>query len=617
MSQKAWMQAYTKGSKALQARLEKIHANNPEFQDFVKKHGFGGNLSVKQSGIQKKSEPVQIAAKEPEKVGGDREALIKAAAEKIRNRRMAAGNRAAFGGELGGGFSMPHASFRTYRESVNEEVPYGDATYTMRRGGWIVKRNGKPASAVLPTEHDARNFIDSTKQTPGKKFMRMLRTKLKSLAAESAENRARVRSYDSAVVTSKSGKIHKLASEKKKTLINRIAAHMSNPKFTNVSKRYFNAAFQLNNEATEMTDENKTLNELRKATLASYLAKAGKNVRTDTNLAASFDNDYYHQLKIANKHHPNVINGVEKDPKRLKDAEQQMAVNANIRDKFKRGAENRIKGIARAGRLLTKEDVLNERNTESHPELWNTHELVHKSGKVLKKGDKVKTSDGTHKIVGFELPHHSGSTGRVFVHDKQAAFKMASYFPSVVDAKIRKKVGMKIVKEDAVNEVSLVKKVKRSLAGWGAFDKDSPRELVNRTKAHDTKTLKTLQTDKKKGKGSPAELQQKVINRELKKRGVAEEAINEISRSTIAKVATKRYQQAQKALKDKNYPEYVKKIQKSHRAADATTPKTGWSHEEETQAPAGEPIVEVSAQEKYRKIKEAKVKAACSCGKGK
>jgi hypothetical protein len=121
MSQKAWMNAYTKGSKSLQARLAKVHAKNPEFQEFMKQHGMGANLSVKQSGIQKKSvatvKPVTDAS--PEKNVGSREAMIKAAAEKIRGRRLAASNRSAFGGELGGGFSMPGGGFRRYSEEVS------------------------------------------------------------------------------------------------------------------------------------------------------------------------------------------------------------------------------------------------------------------------------------------------------------------------------------------------------------------------------------------------------------------------------------------------------------------------------------------------------------------
>lgn len=392
MSQKAWMQAYTKGSKSLQARLAKIHANNPEFQDFVKKHGFGGNLSKKQSEKQKVSssptvKPVDQPNPETKKGPADREAMIKAAARKIQDRRAAASNRVAFGGELGGGFSLPNMGFRTYREEtereisdreeieysnelkrektqneirkhrdaqrkkmkkgftytpkkwvkeetveesaltggrepgrypvsrvghshdsltvrrgvnyggkpvfvskkmnknyepeeqarlkakikqaltkeatekwkvtdkddkhytmknakgdsvrisrkvwdmkkggvlhgskskrgtfrptglyMGEDVPYKDASYTMRRGGWVVKRNGKVTSIVLPTEDHAKAFIDSTRATLATKVGAVIRRKAKeiargmgrySYATESAANRRRIRSWDSAIM---------------------------------------------------------------------------------------------------------------------------------------------------------------------------------------------------------------------------------------------------------------------------------------------------------------------------------------------------------------------------------------------------------------------------------
>ncbi len=195
----------------------------------------------------------------------------------------------------------------------------------------------------------------------------------------------------------------------------------------------------------------KALNELKKATMASYLSKAGKVIRADTKIANDFDDDVTRHMRVANKNHPNVVTpGHEKDPEALKNAEHQMKVNADLRDTFRRSAKNRIAGIARAGRLLAKE-----------------------------------------------------------------------------------------------------------------------------------------------------------------------ETVNEVSRSTIAKVATARYQQAQAALKDKDYGGYVNKMKKAIKAADKTTPNTGWSPEDD---PKNEevvvPVVE-SAQEKYRKIKAAKVKAACSCNKGK
>lgn len=65
----------------------------------------------------------------------------------------------------------------------------------------------------------------------------------------------------------------------------------------------------------------------------------------------------------------------------------------------------------------------------------------------------------------------------------------------------------------------LGKTIKRGMAGWGAFDKDKPADVVKRVKGQDTDTLKGLSNRGSTGKGSPAELQQKAIERELKKRG--------------------------------------------------------------------------------------------------
>jgi len=276
MSQKAWMQAYTKGSKAMQDRLAKVHRNNPEFQEFVKKHGFGGNLSVKQSGLQKKGS-VQtvkpVTDPHPEKSDLDREAMIKAAAEKLRNRRQANANRVAFGGELGGGFQLPGSSFRRYSESIDESGPYAamiankkqkdyeelvrretqerdeinrmndfnavqkhrdevrkkmkkgftytpkkwvkeditykDGTIAMYKGGWIAKRGSKRLGAVVPTDDHAKKLIDATHKSLGQKTVDVITRKRQeiarglgrfSLATESAANRRRIRSWDSAIL---------------------------------------------------------------------------------------------------------------------------------------------------------------------------------------------------------------------------------------------------------------------------------------------------------------------------------------------------------------------------------------------------------------------------------
>jgi len=107
--------------------------------------------------------------------------------------------------------------------------------------------------------------------------------------------------------------------------------------------------------------------------------------------------------------------------------------------------------------------------------------------------------------------------------------------------------------------------------------------------------------------------------------------VNEVKTSTIVSVATKRYAQAQQALKDKDYGGYVKGMKKAIKAADATTPKSGWSAEDDADTGVfGGPLPhknlskgqqaaldkvlpkreEVSPQEKYRQIRENKAKSA-------
>jgi len=277
----------------------------------------------------------------------------------------------------------------------------------------------------------------------------------------------------------------------------------------------------------------KALNELKKATMAAYLAKAGGHVRAGTSIAKSFDDDVFRHMKVVNQHSPYNVNGAEKDPEKLAHATKQMNVNAELRDQFKRGAQNRIKGIARAGRLLAKEEAIEEGKNPYGP----GYKLVDKDGTELKVGHKfMHTShhEGSkpehHTITGWqsgEQRGNSSSSGRVAV--KVGKGKKAydtEYFPHVF--------GMKVVKE---------------------------------------------------------------------------ETLDEVSRSTIAKVATARYQQAQTALKAKDFGGYVKKMGKAIKAADKTTPNVGWSPEddkknEEVVAPV------VSAQEKYRQIREQKVRAA-------
>lgn len=76
------------------------------------------SISATQAGkttTTKKPETISTQAKP-----ADRIQAIKNAAEKLRLRKAAASNRKAFGGELGGGFSMPGSSFRRYSEETEK-----------------------------------------------------------------------------------------------------------------------------------------------------------------------------------------------------------------------------------------------------------------------------------------------------------------------------------------------------------------------------------------------------------------------------------------------------------------------------------------------------------------
>lgn len=125
--------------------------------------------------------------------------------------------------------------------------------------------------------------------------------------------------------------------------------------------------------------------------------------------------------------------------------------------------------------------------------------------------------------------------------------------------KAAEKKGMSIMinsVEQGVAEGGVVKSIKRGMAGWGAFDKDKPADVVKRVKGQDTDTLKGLSNRGSTGKGSPAELQQKAISRELKKRGeqgVAEEQLDELSPQTLASYKKKAGADATQADKRGDY----------------------------------------------------------------
>jgi len=377
MSQKAWLNAFTKGSVQLQDRLKKVHKNNPEFQNFLKTQGMDSTLSVKQSGLHQKSVATvkPVTQPSPEKNPGSREAMIKAAAEKIRDRRLAASNRVSFGGELGGGFSMPGGGFRRYSEALEEskiedairahpgvsyyggksddhfvelhkgyemdgqrsfgnpsaaeakkmlkhvkkvqatdesvaanfravvpglgklqaknraldldgeleqgilnktltraqrmakakhierfarvasggnafrkeDIAYKDGSIRMYKGGWIALRDGKKLGTTMPSDEHAKQLLDSTRKSIGRKTMDILKKKKfeimrglghNAMATESVESRKGGRSWDSAVAKKTLKDRVMKALERKR--INRTIDYIKNPKYSVLDKNTIN-----------------------------------------------------------------------------------------------------------------------------------------------------------------------------------------------------------------------------------------------------------------------------------------------------------------------------------------------------------------------------------------
>ena len=432
----AWKSAFEKGSKRIQSNLRKIHAKNPEFQEFVNKHGFGVTLSKKKAENQSAKrppssptvKPTSPAHPEAKKGPVDRLAMIKAAQEKRKLRNQAASNRIAWGGELGGSFQMPGNSFRRYSESLEE-------ARKKRVMGFDMTLQKPPQLPAPKGGHPVPKGYERIKDSHGTNVLRKKVAErfelMKPILAEGSQDD--MSSWDSAIVRTRFGRI-KTPKAKKDRFMNKLR-RVARKKIKKV----------LATEYTEMSSK-EALQELKKATYASYLQKAPQRVRSGTSLAKGFEDDYYGHLSKALKHSPNVLTfdpekEKAKDPEKLKHHEGQMKIAKDLQTDFARGAKNRIKGIQRAGRLLSKEeveDVLSETNTLARPEIWKTHELRHdETGKVFKKGDKVKDFRGDeHEILGFAPPHKESSSGRV--HTDQGVF-----FPGVVGATIHKKSAVK------------------------------------------------------------------------------------------------------------------------------------------------------------------------------
>lgn len=531
----AWKSAFQKGSKQLQSRLAKIHANNPEFLNFVKKHGFGATLSMKQAEKQKTSSVVSVPplakiGSDAKKSDIDRENLIKQTVEKVKARKQASSNRVAFGGELGGGFVMPRSGFRRYSESWT-------AASSMHKANDLKKVNESAKKAKKPMR-----TIKDPPQLPGPKggfpipkgFIRvkdpwgfnvLKRIKehlnhkldeLKPVIAESVANRARYFSHDSAILPGKLPSLTTPLPKSRKMTYDKELPFDPDPIKKNpgvvVGKNpvgYSRArhlarmglrkmlAKKVTTENSKMSNK-KSLNELKKSTLASYIQKSAENLPTKTSLATDFSNSMSAADREARKHAKKIekSRGTDADAYvAWRKAKERSDGNAYWAAKFGKEAKLRLRGIKLASTKLAKEGVVidaglsdkgtglkakksvsnidaakrsqaqfdkkmasksvyNKKTGNYDPVKEETieegknpygpgYKLVDKEGKQLHVGHKFKDEDGEHhEVTGWQSGAQRGnfsSSGRVAVKvGKGKDAYHTEYFPHVFDFKVVK-----------------------------------------------------------------------------------------------------------------------------------------------------------------------------------
>ena len=234
---------------------------------------------------------------------------------------------------------------------------------------------------------------------------------------------------------------------------------------------------------------------------------------------------------------------------KLEESERTMSRAAKGNEKY---GKDGMKALAKAGREGASEkklDAIRDKhdnyNEDSDP-CWDSHKMVGTKKKGGKTVPNCVPKESLAEGFNHEYDDEAGMAQSNLLTTARAVMgllktiKDRDNLPEWGQEKIAKAEMMlvsvwdylqsqKEMGNDPQQSVAegLGKTIKRGMAGWGAFDKDKPADVVKRVKGQDTDTLKGLSNRGSTGKGSPAELQQKAISRELKKRseqGVAEGA---------------------------------------------------------------------------------------------
>jgi hypothetical protein len=349
------------------------------------------------------------------------------------------------------GFNMLH--------KIKEDLKFKDGIISMCRGGWVAKRGGVQIGPATTDVKVAQEYISRSMNSIGKKLKRVLDMKKKEIEGGLGKY-----SMTEVKLPFTPDPLRKDQGNLGIT-VGRRPVGLSRARW--LARMALNKQLkQTKNEDSSMTNKKKTLTELKKSTLASYVKKAAPRIRSGTSLSKSFFDDAFPWLKLSNKHHPMVFDpkdpeGKDKNPAILAKADLNYDMTMKLSKDFGRGADNRIKGIQRAIKRLAKEEVVIEEGKNPYGAGFK---LVHsKTGQVYNVGDKFKDEGETHTILGWQHGSQRGnpaSSGRVSVKVGGKKGYKQEYFPHVFD--------MKVVKEDsAITQTakSLFTKLKQEARG--------------------------------------------------------------------------------------------------------------------------------------------------------
>ena len=108
------------------------------------------------------------------------------------------------------------------------------------------------------------------------------------------------------------------------------------------------------------------------------------------------------------------------------------------------------------------------------------------------------------------------------------------------------------LKQQGVAEGGILKSIKRGLQGWGTGDAPTPKELVRRNKGYSDDAIKALARDTRNiNPHTPGGLQKRVVDREMKKRGLGEQGVAEGADNSVEALIQVYNNRDQKIIKTK------------------------------------------------------------------